>query len=175
MAQTPVSKKKGAKGKDIEIFPPPPLDIELHPDIVSECALKNDYQTICGAFDAKEHPLASYITTESLFNKRNEFSKTPFDMAACVGNYEFLKVMLERIDKITPEILDFKKTNTNGYNCLHYACIWGRVNICKVLVFNSGSIGSQLLKSKTVNNESPKDLSKRYNHQEIVDFLNFAG
>jgi hypothetical protein len=175
MSQTPVNKKKGAKAQNIETFSAPPLDIELHQNFVYDCALKNDFQTICGAYDAKEHPLATYITTENLFNKRDNICKTPFDMAACIGNFEFLKALLERIEKLTPELLDFKKTNSNGYNCLHYACIWGRLNICKLLVFNTGPTGSILLNSKTVNNETPKDLAKRNIHLDIAEFLNFAG
>lgn len=175
MSQTPVNKKKGTKAQNIETFPAPSLDIELYKNFVHDCALKNDFQTICGAYDAKEHPLALYITNENLFNKRDDLCKTPLDMAACVGSFEFLKALLERVEKLTPELLDFKNTNSNGYNCLHYACVWGRANICKVLIFNSGTVGSLLLKSKTVYNETPKDLAKRYNHANIVEFLNFAG
>lgn len=174
MTTTP-TKKKAGKAKDIETFPPPPIDIELKPEIVFNAALNNDFQTICGAYDCKEHPLASYITKENLFIQRNEYSKTPFDLASCVGSYEFLKTLLERMEKLTPEVLDFKKTNTNGYTCLHHACIWGRADICKLLVFNTGLAGVFLLKSKTVNNETPKHLAIRYNHPNVVEFLNFAG
>ena len=142
MSSPTPQKKKGKNAKDqIQLFPPPDIEtLVLDENIVFDCALKNDYATICGAFDAKEHPLAAYIVEKNLLNKRNEQGKTPFDLAILAGNKEFLKAMLERSgEKLDENVWNLRAQlkPTNAYNFFHYACIWGHLDICKLLIESS--------------------------------------
>lgn len=213
MSTTPQNKKKSVKNsKEIgEKYPPPDMEtLSLDQNYLFKCSLSNDYQAICGAYDNKDHPLAVYINDNGLFNKRNEYGKTPFDLAAYIGNKDFIRTILQRTDdKIDESVLSLKNLlkPSNAYNFMHYACIWGRLDLVKLLVdqqkmitdpsieqselasmststmqnkgqissLNSKTLGSILLKSKTRNGETPKDLAKRYNQHDLVEFLNFAG
>lgn len=184
MASTPgggkkANSKKAAKSEtSFETFPPPPLDMQLETNTLCELALKNDYQTLCGAYDTKDHPLSLYIQQEGLFQKRlREYSmKTPLELACSIGNTLFILKLLERQEKLM-QIIDLndllKKSNVQGYTLLHYACLWSNFDLCKLFVFNN-SIGNYLLKSKTINNETPKQIAKRYGHEKIVSFLESA-
>ena len=85
---------------------------------------------------------------------------------------------------------------------MHYACIWGQTELVKFLVdyakmiadptdpqyesismtntkdknSNLKPIGSVLLKLRTrETKETPLMLAERYKHQELVEFLNYAG
>ena len=86
---------------------------------------------------------------------------------------------------------------------MHYACVWGRVDLCKFLIdfskpitdptehisevastinvkdkdkANLKPMGSILLKLRTKKtNETPLDLARRYKHTELIEFLNYAG
>jgi ankyrin repeat protein len=188
MSITPGStKKKNTKTKDIETFPAPALEIELHPNILLNASLENDYQTICGALDFKDHPLSAYLINENLFNKPNEYGKKPFDLACSIGNQEFLRTLLERAERLngvntltapttgTVDLIDLRRTNSNGLTCLHHACIWGHLDLCKLIVNQNSALGSILIKMKTNNNETPKDIALRYNQIHVVNFLEFAG
>ena len=57
----------------------------MNENVLFKAALNNDYTTICGALDAKDHPLATYMFENNLFNKRNEFGKTFLELAAYLG------------------------------------------------------------------------------------------
>ena len=210
-------KKKAKAGKDqLQTFPPPELDmLTVDESFVLNAALSNDYATICGAFDAKEHPLATFIAEKGLLNKRNECGKSPFDLAACVGNKDFLKCLLERQgDRLDESVWNLREQLNSArisYNFLHYACIWGYLDIVKLLIeqsklildpdlneadlaaqqstgqqqggnkkdqINSAfmrTLSSVLLRSRARTGETPKQLAMRYEHHDIVDYLNFAG
>lgn len=47
--------------------------------------------------DISGHPLTKYIIEENLLTKRNEEGKTAFDLAASVGNKEFIRAIFERM------------------------------------------------------------------------------
>lgn len=212
MTSTPQNKKKSNKNSKeaIERFSPPDIEtLTLDENFLFKCALKNYYQPICGAFDVKEHALATYITENKLFEKRDEHGKTAFDLAAQIGNKEFIRNILIRTDeKIDENVFNLRNLlkPTNSYNFLHYACIWGRLDLVKFLIeqqklildpliddFMSNSnatmqstksnssnpnmktLGSALLRSKSKTGETPRDLAIRYNHHELVEYLNFAG
>ncbi len=197
--------KKGKPSVVAEKFLPPDLEsIEMTEDILFNAALNNDYATICGALDAKDHPLTAYIFENNLFNKRDSFGKSVFDLAAYLGNKDFIRLILERIgDKLDETAFSVKQALhiNNNYNFMHYACAWGRVDLCKFLIdfskpisdpteppsevtsnskdkdkANLKPMGSILLKLKTKNTkETPLDLAKRYNHVELIEFLTYAG
>lgn len=175
MATTPAGQKKKGNKANFETFPPPPLDIPLTSEVLLNCSMKNDYQTICGAYDAKDHPLAMFINSENLFKKRDSFEKAPFDYLCILGNQTFMKALIDRNEKLGPENLDFTRKNANGYTCLHFACVWGHLDLCKLLVLQTGPTGSALLKSETVSKETPKQIATRCGHTNIIDFLTFAG
>jgi ankyrin repeat protein len=225
--------KKGSKAKNaMEKYPAPdPETLDLTDETyMFKCALGNDYQNLCGAFDAttKEiHPLAAFILEKNLFNTRDVYHKSVFDLACLCGNKEFMRAVLERTaekEKLSEEtVLNLReplKQTKHGYNYMHYACIWNRMDVVKFLVeqdkmiidpefesdqpdglnntltsASSGSmtqkkenskesaqailsmktLGSILLRSHTRNGETPRALAKRYKHQELVDYLIFAG
>lgn len=206
-AQQKKSNVKGSKDAG-EKYPPPEIDVlTLDDNYMFKCSLNNEYQAICGAFDAKEHPLASFIVEKNMFNRRNEYGKTPFDLASLIGNKDFIRTILQRTDdKLDENIFSLRNQlkPSNAYNFMHYACIWGRLELVKFLVDQSKliadpsidapdpvpaapgaknqapiiptkTLGSILLKSKTKNGETPKDLAKRYNHTELIEFLEYAG
>lgn len=212
MTSTPISKKKNTKNSKelIERFSPPDIEtLVLDDNFLFKCALKNEYQSICGAFDVKEHPLATYITENKLFDKRDEYGKTAFDLAAQIGNKDFIRTILLRTDeKIDENVFNLRNLikPVNPYNFFHYACIWGRFDLVKFLIdqqkliidpliddFMSNSsatmqstksnasnqnlktLGSVLLRSRTKTGETPRDLAIRYNHHQLVEYLNFAG
>ncbi len=197
--------KKGKPSVVAEKFIPPDLEsIEMNEDILFKAALNNDYATICGALDAKDHPLTAYMFENNLFNKRDLFGKSVFDLAAYLGNKEFIRLILERLgDKLDETAFSIKQALNinNNYNFMHYACVWGRVDVCKFLIdfskpiadpteplnematnakekekANLKPIGSILLKLRTKKTkETPLDIAKRYNHVELVAFLTYAG
>ena len=206
------AKKKSVKNsKDVlDKFPVPDMEtLKLDESFVFECALKNEYQTICGALDAKDNPLTAFIIEKNLMNKRDEFGRSVFDLAACLGNKDFIRTLLERSgDKLDDNAFNVRGLirPNNPYNFMHFACIWGHLELCKYLIdnqkqimdfsdnqndFNSSSsmtiqsnkgnavptksLGTFLLKIKAKTGETPKELAKRYNHHELVDYLNFAG
>lgn len=213
MSATP--QKKSVKGSKevVEKYPPPDIDVATLDDMyLFECAIKNDYKAVCGAFDAKEHQLASFIIENNLFNKRDLNGKSVFELAAYLGNKEFIKAILERSnEKLDEQVFNLRNQlkPSNSYNFMHYACIWGHFDLCKYLVeqtkliidpsndqhadlissstitmqsvksqnpvLNTKTLGSILLESKTSTGETPKDLAIRYNHEEIVEYLNYAG
>lgn len=207
MTSTPNQKKKNPKGsKDtVEKFQPPDIEnLKYDENYLFECALNNEYKALCGSFDAKEHPLATYIAERKLFNKRNDMGKTAFDLAAYLGNKDFIRTILERTnDRIDESIFDIRNLlkPSNPYNFMHHCCIWGRLDVCKFLVehqkqivdpsvdlsqidlssnqknpnINTKTLGSVVLRTKTRSGETPKDLAKRYNHDDIVQYLNYAG
>lgn len=194
--------KKGKPSTVAEKFLPPDVEtLEMHENVLFDASLSNDYSTICGAIDAKDHPLTLYMIENNLFNKRNEFGKTFCDLAAYLGNKDFIRLLLERQgDKLDDTVFNLKQilSPTNNYNFLHYACIWGRLDLCKFLIDNSKLItdpfdasdvssttnakdksnmkqlGSVLLKIKTKAGETPLDLALRYNHVEMIEFLKYA-
>jgi hypothetical protein len=92
MASSKKSNGKNVK-ETIERFPAPdPATISYDENILFECAMANNYQLICGAFDAKgEHPLATYIVEKDLFNKRNQHGKTVNSLLGC---FFFLSALL---------------------------------------------------------------------------------
>jgi ankyrin repeat protein len=134
-----VNQAPGGKAqKSDEKFPPPDIEsLQLDDDFLFRSALQNDYATICGAFDAKEHPLALYLVEKSLFNKRNEFGKTVFDLAAKLGHRDFIRTILDRTnDKIDELVFSLRtqlKQKSAPYNFMHYACIWNRYDLVKYL------------------------------------------
>jgi ankyrin repeat protein len=136
------AKKKSLKGsKDaFEKFPPPEIDVlTLDDNYLFNCSLKNNYQEVCGAFDAKEHQLATFVIERDLFNKRDGYGRTVFDLAAYVGNKEFIKAILDRSnDKIDENVFNLKHQlrHSNPYNFMHLACIWGREDLVRFLVEN---------------------------------------
>jgi ankyrin repeat protein len=139
------NKKKGNKpGKDnVEKFAPPPTEnLILDNNILFEYSVSNDYQTICGAIDAGNHPISAYVIEQGLLKKRNEYGKTAFDLAASLGNKEFIRTLIERMgerpdDIASPFNLKQMIKQSNSYNFLHHACIWGRLDLCKLLIENS--------------------------------------
>lgn len=138
------AKKKGQKqSKDtFERFTPPEIDLEtLKETYLFECALSNNYQAICGAFDVKEHPLATMIVEKGLFNKRDAYGKTVLDLAAYCGNKEFIKAILDRSsEKLDENVLNLRhqlKSTSSGYNLMHLACIWNREEVVKYLAEHS--------------------------------------
>jgi ankyrin repeat protein len=198
--------KKGKPSVTAEKFLPPDMEaIELHEDILFNAALNNDYTTICGALDAKDHPLTTYMIENNLFNKRNKYGKNFADLSANLGNKEFIRLMLERLgDRVDENAFNLKAmlSLNNSYNFMHYACIWGQTELVKFLVdyakmiadptdpqyesismtntkdknSNLKPIGSVLLKLRTrETKETPLMLAERYKHQELVEFLNYAG
>lgn len=81
--------KKGKPSVVAEKFLPPDVEnLEMTEDILFNAALNNDYSTICGALDAKEHPLTAYMIENNVFNKRNEFGKSFCDLAAYLGKHK---------------------------------------------------------------------------------------
>lgn len=138
------AKKKSQKqSKDtFERFAAPEIEIDSVKDtFLFECSLANNYQTICGAFDVKEHPLATLIVEKNLFNKRDAFGKTVFDLAAYCGNKEFIKAILDRSnEKIDDNVLNLRhqlKSSSSGYNFMHLACIWNQEPLVKYLAEHS--------------------------------------
>jgi ankyrin repeat protein len=231
--------KKGSKPKNaMEKFTPPDLETLDLTDTayVFKSAMANDYQGLCGAFDAatkEPHPLAAFILEHNLLNARDPYHKTVFDLACLCGSKEFLRAVLERTgekEKFSDEtVLSLReplKQAKHGYNYMHYACVWNRLDLVKLLVdqdkmitdpslitesdlmLEGGSVtgssaslvttggggggkkdpkesalallsmktlGSLLLRSKTRNGETPRALAKRYKHNELVEYLIFAG
>lgn len=209
------AKKKSQKqSKDtFERFAAPEIEIEnINDNYLFDCALSNTYQTICGAFDAKEHPLATLIVERNLFNKRDAYGKTVLDLAAFCGNKEFIKAILDRSnEKLDDNVLNLRHQLKSGYTCMHFACIWNQEDVVKYLaehsklivdpfsdhgdLFSASSatmqqatslksqvtnphmktLGCLLLRTKTKEGETPKDLAKRYGHSNLVEYLDYAG
>lgn len=165
-------KKTKKQSKDLfERFPPPEIDIQsIDENYLFECSLSNNYQPICGAFDVKEHPLASFVIEKNLFNKRDEFGKTVFDLAAYCGNKEFIKAILDRTnekERIDENVLNLRnqlRPDKNAYNFMHFACIWNQKELVKYLAEHTklivdpglehsdfGSISSLNMKSQIAN------------------------
>lgn len=140
-------KKPAGKGKPtIDRYPAPdPESLDLTDErIVFKAALSNDYQSVCGAFDQSNkelHPLAALIIEKGLLNARDEYNKSVFDLASLMSNKEFLKAFLDRAntdkDKLNDEQLfslrDPLKADKHGYNYMHYACVWNRLEVVKFL------------------------------------------
>ena len=79
--------KKGKPSVVGEKFLPPDVEnLELEEEILFNASLSNDYSTICGALDAKDHPLTLYMIENNLFNKRDQYGKNFIDLAAYLGN-----------------------------------------------------------------------------------------
>jgi ankyrin repeat protein len=140
-------KKKGTKaGKSqIERFAiPNPETCDLTDEnYLFKCALRNEYQQFCGALDAPKetHPLAAFLIEKNLFNKRDSFNKSVFDLASLIGNKEFLKAILERTnekEKLNDEnVLNLReplKSKQYTMNYMHNACVWNRFDVVKFLV-----------------------------------------
>lgn len=197
--------KKGKPSVVGEKFLPPDVEnLELEEEILFNASLSNDYSTICGALDAKDHPLTLYMIENNLFNKRDQYGKNFIDLAAYLGNKDFIRLILERAgDKLDEATFNLKQllSPTNNYNFMHYACVWGRVDLVKFFVDlpkpiadptdpqsevvaasnpkdkdkgNLKPMGSILLKLKTKTGETPLMLATRYKHLEIIEFLTFA-
>jgi ankyrin repeat protein len=155
-------KKKSLKGtKDVfEKYPPPDMETLAHAlddTYLFRCALANQFQDVCGAFDAKEHELANFVMDHNLFNKRNEHGKTVLDLAAFVGSKDFIKAILERSnDKLDESVLDLRAQlkRTNAYNLMHYAVIWNRIELVKFLVDQSKLIVDPSLDSAEMATQS---------------------
>ncbi len=231
--------KKGSKAKNAteRYAAPDPESLDLTDEAyMFKCALGNDYQSFCGAFDstAKEvHPLAAIILEKNLFNTRDVYRKSVFDLACLCGNREFLRAIMERTaekEKFCEEtVLNLReplKQAKHGYNFMHYACVWNRLDVVKFLVeqdkmivdpelviesdqaelgggglnvsmtsvsstsvaqkkenskesaqaiLSMRTLGSVLLRSKNRNGETPRAIARRYKHQQLVDYLIFAG
>jgi hypothetical protein len=246
-----IGKTVGKNVKEaIERFSAPDTaNINYDENILFECAMTNNYQLICGAFDAKgENPLASYIIEKDLFNKRNQHGKTvnsiffiqlsnffyynlfmiyfflyyiqALDLAAYCNHKDFIRTILERSnEKLNENVLNLKELigNTSALNFMHYACIWGSFDVCCYLAelpilmnepvnetlanqqqqheqqpqstdisktsnldtnktnSNMKTIGSILLRQRTRSGETPKELAKRYNHENIAIYLEYSG
>lgn len=132
------AKRKNPKNlKDtFERFAPPDIDVEsLNESYLFECSLTNSYQQICGAFDAKDHQLANFVIEKNLFNKRDLYGKTVFDLAAFVGNKEFIKAILDRSnERIDENVLNLRhQLKSSGLNFMHLACIWNHEALVKYL------------------------------------------
>ena len=208
-------KNKPKASVTAEKYLPPDMEsLELSENFLFNSSLNNDFTTVCGAIDAKDHPLTAYMVENNLFNKRNDFGKNFCDLAALLGNKEFLRTIFERSgDKLDDNVFNLRAmlSPNNNYNFMHYACIWGRLDLCKFLIdssklisdpadfqidlstnsqitiatnnnnkdkdtkTNMKSLGCILLKSKTKTGETPLALAKRYNHVELIDYLNYAG
>lgn len=214
-------KKQHKAGKEVvEKFLPPEMDnLTLDENILFDLALKNDFKTICGSIDAGTHPLSAYVIEQNLLNKRNQYGKTAFDLASSLGHKDFIRTLIERMgekpDDITqPFNIKQMIRLSNPYNFLHYACIWGRLDLCKLLIENTKlvtdpaseesdfvskssetfrsakttnaninanpqagiqkTLSAVLLRSKCKTGETPIQLAKRYNHEELVEYLRFG-
>ena len=155
-------KKKGAKaGKEaVEKFTPPPIEnLVLEENILFDASLRNDYQMICGAIDAGNHPLAAYLLEQGLLNKRNNNGKTAFDLAATLGNKDFIRTLIERMGEKPDDInapFNLKQLikPTNPYCFIHYACIWGHLDLCKMLIENTKLVTDPSVEENEFNSKS---------------------
>ena len=190
---------------------------ELNDTLLLCMAKQDDYASVCGAYDAKEHALASYVNEQRLFNKRDEYGKSAFDLAAQLGHKNFVKHVLERTgDRIDESTFDIRRQLKPGnvYNWMHHACVWNRLDLVKFLcnhakliadpatydsltspsessvsssknataaqqqaqLQNAKAIGHVLLSTRSAKTgETPLEIAKRYQHAELVEFLDFAG
>jgi ankyrin repeat protein len=195
------AKKKPNKGAaSVEKFPAPDIENLVYDEnYMFDCGLKNEYKNICGALDSKEHPLSTYVIENGLLNKRDDMGKTCFDLAAFLGNKDFIRTILERTgDRLDETIFNFRDqiNAKNSYNFVHYACIWGRLDLCKYLIDSQKlivdpsvdvsqlepktlplyqkTLGSILLAAKAKTGETPIMLAKRYEHESLVEYLTVA-
>lgn len=195
------AKKKPNKGAvSVEKFSPPDIENLVYDENYTiECGLKNEYKNICGALDAKEHPLSTYVIENGLLNKRDVMGKTCFDLASYLGNKDFIRTILERTgERLDETMFGFRDqiNAQNSYNFLHYACIWGRLDLCKYLIDSQKlivdpaldisqldpktlplyqkTLGSILLVAKTKTGETPIMLAERYEHESLVEYLKIA-
>ena len=136
--------KKNSKPKNAseKYLPPDVQTLDLTDEsFLFKCALKNEFQSVCGAFDMPKevHPLAAFIIEKNLFNIRDPYHRTVFDLACLVGSRDFLKAILERTaekEKLNDEsILNLREPLKlrHAYNYMHYACIWNRYDVVKFL------------------------------------------
>jgi len=57
-----------------------------------------------------------------------------------------------------------------GYSCLHLACVWNQLEVVKCIIAGGGDIDQ-----KTINGEKPIDIAKRYQHHDLVEYLQWIG
>lgn len=57
-----------------------------------------------------------------------------------------------------------------GYSCLHLACVWNQLDAVKNIIATGGDIDQ-----KTINGERPIDIAKRYQHNELIEYLQWIG
>ena len=59
---------------------------------------------------------------------------------------------------------------SSGYSCLHYAALWGRIPVVKMLIEHGAD-----LQQRNSHGERAREAAVRYNQEECIDFLDWAG
>lgn len=128
--------------------------------IVLKCVFKNDIERLSRCFEDEEDPYKEIVG--ELLTQRDNEGKCPLDLAAILGRHAMVKELLNRG-------VEVNEATGKGYQALHHAAAWGRVECLKVLV--DGGAG---LHNKTIYDETARDIALRYKQTECVDFLDWA-
>ncbi|GFN73507.1 ankyrin repeat domain-containing protein 45 [Plakobranchus ocellatus] len=129
-------------------------------NIITHCIYKNDPNRLIRCFEDDQDPYKADVL--DLLNERDENGKSPLDLAACLGRNQITKELLQRG-------ADVNNITTKGYSCLHYAAVWGRMPVVKMLIEHGAD-----LRQTNAHGERPREAAIRYNHEECVDFLDWA-
>lgn len=128
--------------------------------IVTWCVYKNDHQRLSKCFQDDQDPYKA-VATEQL-NVRDANGKAPLDLAAQLGHLEITKELLARGAAVSA-------VTDKGYNALHHAAAWGRLDILKALVEAGGDV-----QQRTAHGERPRETATRYAQTHCLEFLAWA-
>jgi len=85
-----------------------------------------------------------------------------------LGHHELVKLLAEKGNSMMTNATNL--TNGMGYSPLHLACAWNQLEVVRNLIINGADI--QL---KTLHGEKPIDIAKRYQFEQIVEYLEWIG
>ncbi|KAK3750261.1 hypothetical protein RRG08_041290 [Elysia crispata] len=147
-------------------------------NIVTHCIYKNDPNRLIRCFEDDQDPFKEVIL--ELLNERDDSGKAPLDLAACLGRNQLTMELLQRgadVNSVTkkativhPEYsLQSCEPKKSRYSCLHYAALWGRIPVVKMLIEHGAD-----LQQRNSHGERAREAAVRYNQEECIDFLDWA-
>uniref|UniRef100_A0A0B6YBG7 Uncharacterized protein n=1 Tax=Arion vulgaris TaxID=1028688 RepID=A0A0B6YBG7_9EUPU len=129
--------------------------------IVTHCIYRNDTETLKRCFEDPTSPYKDQMN--ELLNQRDDDGKSPLDVAAILERTDIVKMLIQFG-------ADVNIFTSKGYSCLHYAALWGRLEVLQILVENGGN-----LYQRNIHGETPRDAALRYNQTESATYLELAG
>lgn len=135
-------------------------------DLASYCGNKEFIKAVFDRTNEKEKIDENVLNLKQQLKPSNRYN---FMHLACIWNHEALvKYFAEH-----PKLIVDPSLDQNELNSMSAATIQSVKSLITNPMFKT--LGSVLLRSKTKTGESPKDLAKRYGHNNIVEYLQYAG